>query len=407
MPVDDTAGAYRPNLPLFFAFQFVWHSQLFLPIWVIFLQQVRGFSLAQVAFIDAAFWATIVLSEIPTGAVADTFGRRVSLLLGVLLSALSITMFALAPTFGWLMVANSLWALALTFESGAAQAFLHDTLEALGRSQEYARQRGRLLITMHISIAAGSLLGGVIGARNLAAPFLLYSAALLPAAILVLLLKEPPREANAGGGASYRSILKTAATAVRGDPLLRGPLLYSAVLPLASLIAGVVFLQPHALSLGVPIAAMGVLALGLRAFQMTGAAASNRIFERIGLWTWLPIAPLLVATGVVAMGLIPSLWGLAFFALTGLATSATVPMLEAVILRQAPRQVRATLLSFDSLLFHLLLTLLEPGLGLLADARGLPNALVALGLIVLIGTTLAWIGWRRAVSRSVSMQSSS
>jgi hypothetical protein len=38
---------------------------LFFPIWVIFLQEARGFSLAQVTVLDLAFWLTVALGEIP------------------------------------------------------------------------------------------------------------------------------------------------------------------------------------------------------------------------------------------------------------------------------------------------------------------------------------------------------
>ena len=48
---------------------------LFFPIWVIFLQEARGFSLTQVTLIDLAFWLTVAFGEIPT-AVADTWGRK-------------------------------------------------------------------------------------------------------------------------------------------------------------------------------------------------------------------------------------------------------------------------------------------------------------------------------------------
>src|SRR5258708_37066966 len=51
-------------------------------MWLIYLQQRRGFSLTQATFIDVAFWIAAVFSEIPTGILADTFGRKTSLTAG-------------------------------------------------------------------------------------------------------------------------------------------------------------------------------------------------------------------------------------------------------------------------------------------------------------------------------------
>jgi hypothetical protein len=55
--------------------------------------------------------------------MADTFGRQRSLLAAVCLAAFSISFFVLAPTYPLLFLANALWAIAMTFDSGAALAF--------------------------------------------------------------------------------------------------------------------------------------------------------------------------------------------------------------------------------------------------------------------------------------------
>jgi hypothetical protein len=46
-------------------------SVLFLPIWVIYLQQQRGLSLSQAAPVDVTFFVAAALAELPTGIVAD------------------------------------------------------------------------------------------------------------------------------------------------------------------------------------------------------------------------------------------------------------------------------------------------------------------------------------------------
>jgi MFS family permease len=153
----------QANIEKFFAFRFLWEFQLFLPIWVIFVQQKHGFSLTQVTLLNVAFWLTMAAGEIPTGAVADVFGRKRSLLIAVMLAAASVSFFVLAPTYPLLMLANTLWALAMTFDSGAALALLYDSLRALRREGEYTRLRGRLAVVVHLAVALSSVLGGCWG----------------------------------------------------------------------------------------------------------------------------------------------------------------------------------------------------------------------------------------------------
>ena len=52
---------------------------LFLPIWVIYLQQQRSLTLSQAALVDVTFFVAAALAELPTGIVADRFGRKTSM----------------------------------------------------------------------------------------------------------------------------------------------------------------------------------------------------------------------------------------------------------------------------------------------------------------------------------------
>ena len=94
----------------------------------------------------------------------------------------------------------------------------------------------------------------------------------------------------------------------------------------------------------------------------------------------------LVFAGMMGLGLLSSLWGIAFFALVGFASSAAIPVVENAIVRQVPGGVRATILSVDSLVFRLLLATVEPAMGWLGDTYGLPVAFLALG--VMVGSSL-------------------
>jgi hypothetical protein len=314
--------------------------------------------------------------------VADTWGRKPSIILGVILTAMAVGLFALAPTYPLLLVANALWAFGTAFDSGAALALLYDSLRQVGREAEYTRLRGRLAVVTHISVATSGVLGGFLGALDLALPFLLYAGLLLVALVLVCGLYEAPQESAAGAVLSspYLATLTHTAQFIRQHAHLRYALLYSALLPLAISIVGVVFLQPYARALGVPIAAMGFLVLGLHGVRSLGAALAHRLVAWWGETTWLRLAPGIVCLAMLGLGLVPTLWGLMFLAVVGLVTSAVMPMVEAMILRQAPAQVRATILSVDSLLSRLFWAVLEPGLGMLGDTYGLTVAFLALGI---------------------------
>src|SRR5215211_6100976 len=84
-------------------------------MWVIFLTQHRGLSLAQASLVDVMFFVAAAFGEVPTGIVADRFGRKTSLLAGAALLSVGILGWTFAPHCLSLWCLISVWALALLF----------------------------------------------------------------------------------------------------------------------------------------------------------------------------------------------------------------------------------------------------------------------------------------------------
>src|SRR5918992_1462360 len=83
---------------------------------------------------NAFFTAGMVVFEVPTGIVADLWGRRVSFLLGTVTLAVTTALYVLlwqveAPFWSWAVV-SLLLGLGFTFFSGAVEAWLVDALSA-------------------------------------------------------------------------------------------------------------------------------------------------------------------------------------------------------------------------------------------------------------------------------------
>nr|WP_228370972.1 MULTISPECIES: MFS transporter [unclassified Natrinema] len=72
---------------------------LIAPVWVLLLQ-ARGLSYTDIGFLGAVYWAVLVLAEIPTGYIGDRLGRRQSLLMAAVVTAVGIGGLAFAQTLG-------------------------------------------------------------------------------------------------------------------------------------------------------------------------------------------------------------------------------------------------------------------------------------------------------------------
>jgi MFS family permease len=339
----------------------------------------------------------MTLTEIPTGAIADTYGRKVSITLGLITISFATFMFALAPGFWWMMLANFIWSMGFTFDSGAGTSLLYESLKQEGEVKRYPALRGYLNAVGAGSLGVASLVGGIIAERWLAGTFVIYGFIVLLGLVFVVTLKEPPYEPDPETGLriTYFKAVQMAFRTIFKTPNLLYVILYDNILPLSVISVTVLFIQPHAQALGISLFWIGIIVFGLRMSRMLGSAASGRVVEAIGAWRWIKFAPWVVFIGTLLLGLVPTWVGVALFAIAGFAQSVSQPLDESLVLKYAPGPVRATILSINSLVLTLFISIFEPGLGWLADKRGLPLTFIVMAFIIILPLIMVLLLWRR------------
>src|ERR687891_1387766 len=133
---------------------------------------------------NAFFTAGMVIFEVPTGIVADMWGRRTSFLLGTVTLAATTALYVLlwqieAPLWEWAVV-SLLLGLGFTFFSGATEAWLVDALNATGFQGTLESVLARGQIVTGVGMLTGSVAGGFIAAQtSLGMPFVIRGAILV------------------------------------------------------------------------------------------------------------------------------------------------------------------------------------------------------------------------------------
>jgi len=120
-----------------------------LPVWIIFFQQ--KFSFIQISFALSVQSLAAILFEIPTGAVADVFGRKFSVVSGIALQGLLWLVFPFISLDVLLYCAFFLMGFLRTLESGADKAWIIDWLKC--------NKGGNLIHDMLIKIQSLSSIG--------------------------------------------------------------------------------------------------------------------------------------------------------------------------------------------------------------------------------------------------------
>src|SRR3989344_3387604 len=127
--------------------------------YVLFLLS-QGLDLLQVNLVNVAFMVGIFIFEIPTGAYADNFGRRKSVIISTILIIVAFTTYFLSSTLWMFILAETIAAIAWTFRSGALDAWLVDSL----KKNNFQGEVDKIFSHAAIIGQSASLLGGLIGA---------------------------------------------------------------------------------------------------------------------------------------------------------------------------------------------------------------------------------------------------
>ena len=101
-------------------------AQAAFTIWAVYLVQDVGVNPLQLVLLGTVSEIAIFLFEVPTGVVADTYSRRLSIIIGMILAGLSMVIFGLVAVYWVIVLAVILRGIGGTFMSGAWEAWITD-----------------------------------------------------------------------------------------------------------------------------------------------------------------------------------------------------------------------------------------------------------------------------------------
>jgi MFS family permease len=377
-----SAVQLQRNIRRTLAFGFFQVFLVIMPVAVPFFES-RGLSMQQVFLLQALFAGVVLLMEIPSGYLADLFGRRRTLVIGSVFLGLGHTMLLFADGFVGLALFELGLGIGSSLVSGADLAILYDSEQALGEEPGRRQEIVGRLFTMHTAseaIAAVACSVLMLWTLQLAV-YVQVMVGWIPLAI-ALALVEPPGE-RLEDGDHLGNMRQIVAHLLRSGPVLRLTFLALTIWSLTTFYA-VWLLQKLWQDQGIDLAHFGYL----WALYMLVSAAAGRVAlhaeRRFGATAVLSFAGLLPAAGYlglaafdVAGGLIAAL---AFFVARGLG----LVVLRDAFNRRLPGRFRATANSLASFGFRAAFVATGPFVGWALDIWGMQTALWLLATVALV-----------------------
>lgn len=199
---------YRSNIWKIYVISLLSYMHFIAAVLVPFFTDWGGIRFSQVLFLNTWFMFCVFIFEIPTGTVADFFGRKISMLLGSVVFILAVVVYVSYPNFYIFLAGETIWAMAYTLQSGANEALVYDSLKIIGHEERSKKIYSRMESFKMAGILTGALLGSVLAKYGgLKMPFISMIVPLSISVVFVAVLKEPPAGESVVKS-SYSQILK-------------------------------------------------------------------------------------------------------------------------------------------------------------------------------------------------------
>ena len=362
------------------------------------------------AFAANAFFAGgQVIFEVPTGIIADMYGRRISYLLGTITLGISTYLYLYAwqihaPFLYW-AITSVLLGLGFTFFSGATEAWLVDALKFSKFKGSLDSVFAKAQVVGGVAMLSGSVLGGYIAQiTNLGVPYMIRAGMLLLTFFIAFFkmkdlgfspkkTKKPLME--------IKKIFNTSINLGFKNPSVRYIMLSSLFLTGVSFY-GFYAMQPYLLELYGDKEAY--LVAGLAAAIIAGSRIVGgflvpfirKIFKKrtsVMIFGVLAGSILLGASGLTHSFIL----AIILLVLWGLLSAAITPVRQSYLNGLIPSKQRATMLSFDSLVGSTGGVAVQPALGKVADIGGYGASFIVGAVIQAIALPFVYLAKKENV----------
>jgi MFS family permease len=371
-----------PNIRLFIAFRVFFNSRFYYPVFTILFLDF-GLTIAQFSILNAVWAATIVIAEVPSGALADIVGRKKLLVFASFVMMVEVGIISFVPQFDSgvifivFLINRVLSGLAEAAASGADEAIAFDSLKPGLASQQWGRvleilmrfQAIGFIIAMSIGAAVydPDLLGkicavfgfSVIFSQETTMRFPLYLTFILAICAFITTLKMEDASLNPDLKITNDHYVRKSfmMTLKAGLWILRTPFALAVIL-FGMLFDGIIRMiitlsSQYYRMIDLPESIFGIIGSAVAMLGLVIPKIAKRIAEKHSAQQALFVTAFLTLTGTVSMSFFWSYTGLIPALITFCAMYFTGFFVSFYINKAASSEQRATVLSFKGLAYNI------------------------------------------------------
>ncbi len=361
-----------------------------MPVVVLFYQG-NGMGMQEIFMLKSIYSIAIVSMEVPSGWMADVWGRKKTLFAGSIFGAAGFLIYSFSYGFWAFAIAEIILGIGHACVSGADSAMLYDSLKASGKTDQYIKNEGRITSAGNFAEAFAGVAGGLLAAISLRTPFYFQFAVAASAVPAAFTLIEPKIHSIGHIHSIRKMVINIKNTLIRNHDL-RISILLSAITGTATLTFAWL-VQPYFLAIKLPVGMYGIFWTALNLTVGFSSVFAHKAEVFLGkTWTLTAII-LLIPLGYFLSGTFISYWGMAFLFLFYLTRGIATPILKNYINQYSQSEIRATILSVRDFVIRIIFAVVGPLLGWLTDNINLKSAFFIAGGIYFFSILIVVLPW--------------
>jgi len=291
-----------------------------IPVWIAFLQD--RISISQISIYVAVTFATQLILELPTGALADLIGRKRTIVLAYFVDAVQYLLFAFAITFPQYIMLAVISGLGEALRSGSLEALVYDSLKQDRDEGLFTKVMAKQGLRFQIGLMVSTFLGGFLYTFWQPLPFVLTGLLLLGSTIFSMYFVEPLIDSEKFGMRNYLRQIKWGAIEAFKTQKHRLISLYYIAVGSISWMCAIYFNDYILIDLGFDASTRGVIASVLRLINIALLAkllTNEKIFTFSRTIIFFPI---LMIVGFMPGYWLSGYWGVPFVGLAMMSSTA-------------------------------------------------------------------------------------
>ncbi|MBN1598790.1 MAG: MFS transporter [Bacteroidales bacterium] len=382
----------RRNIPALYIIKICKWFMLYMPVVKLFYEEnnLHDFDLF---LLHGIYSVIIALLEIPSGYIADVWGRKFAIITGLAFGLVGFFTYSISFGFWGFLLAEVALGIGQGFISGSDTALLFDTLKQNHRQRTYAKYEGRITASGNLAEAMAGITVTLLAFETMRGYYKLQTILIFIAFLTGWFLQEPTYH-KSNKPASFKAIMDIVQYTLFKNRILSRYVIFSSIVGVASLTMAW-FAQIFLYEAGVKKAHFGIVWTTLNLMVAAGSFVAFRVSRITGPKIALGAILVFLSGGYMLTSQTITLYGVSFLFLFYFIRGTAHPILKERINRNTRSEVRATVMSIRSMMIRIMFAAGGPLLGLMRDNIGLEAALLTTGFAIIIPGSIIYLNIAR------------